>query len=133
MQRINTFSKILCAVILIFQHAAAQDDSKNEFTKINLPDHGKIILKQGDASSVIFETGDHHPTATANISDGVLTINCDDFVEAHITVKELEKIDISGNGKVETEGTIKAKNIELIISGIGKMEMTIEAENVITN
>jgi hypothetical protein len=130
MKRINTFSKILCAAILIFQNASAQDDSKKEFTKIILPDHGKIILKQGDISSVTFETDNHHVTATANISDGVLTINSDDFVEAHITVKELEKIEIAGNGKVETEGIIKAKNLELIISGVGKIEMTVEAEDV---
>ncbi|MEP7168184.1 MAG: DUF2807 domain-containing protein [Bacteroidota bacterium] len=133
MKRVKRFSKILCAVVLLFQNASAQDETKKEFTKINLPDHGKIILKQGDESSVRIEMGKHNADATTDISNGVLTINSDDFIDAYVTVKNLEKIDISGNGKVETDGTIKAKDLELIISGIGKIEMDVEAENVKTH
>ena len=140
MKRLKSFSKILCAVIFIAQNSFAQDtikkvtkDSFGEFTKINLPGRGKIILKQGDASSVSIESGKHASEVTTDISNGMLTINSDDFAEAEVTVKDLEKIDISGSGKVESDGTIKTKDIALVISGIGKMEMDLEAENVTTD
>ncbi len=132
MKRIKTFSGILTGILFLIQNASAQDNTK-EFTKINLPGHGKIILKQGDESSVRIETGKHHATVTTDISNGVLTINSDDFAEAYVTVKNLEKIDISGNGKVETDSSIKVKDLELIISGIGKMEMNLDAENLKTD
>jgi hypothetical protein len=127
MKRIKTFSKILCAAIFMIQNATAQE-AKKEFTKINLPDHAKVILKQGDEPSVRFET--ENGNASADISNGTLTINSNSNVEAYVTVKELEKITIGGNAKVETEGVIKVKDIELNILGIGKIEMNLEAENV---
>ncbi|MEO5570125.1 MAG: DUF2807 domain-containing protein [Bacteroidia bacterium] len=133
MERIKTFSKILCAAILIMQNATAQENHNKEFTKINLPDHAHVILKQGDESSVRFESGKHGGTVSSGILNGVLTINSEFDVEAYITVKDLEKITISGNAKVETEDTIKTKNIELIILGIGKIDMNLEAENVETD
>jgi putative autotransporter adhesin-like protein/outer membrane protein with beta-barrel domain len=133
MKRVQSFSKILLVTIFIIQNVSAQDSTKKEFTKIHMPDHGKIILKQGSECSVRIETGKRPATVTTDISNGVLTLNSDDFVNAYVTVKDLERIDISGNGKVETDSSITTKDLELIISGIGKIEMNLEAENLKTD
>ena len=130
MKRVKEYSKILIVAIFIFQNALAQETIKKEFTKIDLSGHGKVILKQGEESSIKVESEKNNSSDDVTVSNGVLSINSDDNDEVYVTVKDVEEIDISGNGKIETEGILRANDLELSISGIGDMELNIEAENI---
>ena len=50
--------------------------------------------------------------------------------DLNITFKELSELEISGVATLNSTGTIKADNIEINISGSGKVNMGLEAKNV---
>jgi hypothetical protein len=130
MKRVKKYSKLFIAAIFIFQNALAQETIKKEFTKINLSGNGKVILKQTDEPSIRIETENNNASDATTVSNGMLFIDSDDNSEIYVTVKDIEKIEISGSGKIETEGTLKANDLDLVISGIGDMEINTSAENV---
>lgn len=130
MKKIKSFLKIAAAGILISQSALAQENSSSEkdFTKIVIPDHAKVFISQGDASSVRLEM--ENATGNATIDNNTLTIHGAGNIKAYVTVKKIEEIEISGNGSLETEGAIKTDHLSLLISGYGKMELDVEAAKV---
>lgn len=128
MKTAKSFSLIITA-ILMMQHVAAQN-AIEEFTKISLPDRGKIILTQGSESSVRFENESSKVSSSFNVSDGTLSIHSNGNAEAYVTVREIKQIDISGSSSVEAQGTITVNELTLIISGIGKMEIPVKAEKI---
>lgn len=130
MKKIKFFLKIAGAGILISQSVLAQENASSEkdFTKIVIPDHAKVFIAQGDASSVRLEM--ENATGNATIDNNTLTIHGAGAIKAYVTVKKIEEIEISGNGSVETEGAIKTDQLNLLISGYGKMEMEVDAGKV---
>ncbi len=50
--------------------------------------------------------------------------------DVYITVRELEKIHVAGSGRIYGENTIKTREMELDVSGAGKMTLELDASYV---
>lgn len=101
------------------------------FTKISIPDHARVILTQGSEISVKFEADGG--TANAEMNNDELIIHSKEFVTAYVTVVDLKKIEISGNGNVVADSTLKLNDLKIVISGIGKVILPLEAHRLETN
>ncbi|MFI5220054.1 MAG: GIN domain-containing protein [Bacteroidia bacterium] len=121
---------IVTTAALLSQNTNAQD-STAAFTKISIPHRGKIILTQGTVCSASIDK-ENDSESTIQIQNGTLKFHSRENGEAHVTVKNLEEVEISGNGSVEAENTIDTRNLKLIISGLGKIEMPVKAEKINT-
>ena len=110
-----------------------------EFTRINMRGIGKIYINQGKEQKVVIE-GDEISInrITTNVTDGKLVIDVGrDLVEKltagfdffsssdirfHITVKELEELEITGAAEVEVKD-IKAKDLRLKMTGASSVKV----------
>lgn len=121
---------IVTVAALLFQNTNAQN-SAEEFTKISIPHRGKIILTQDTVCSVSIDK-ERDSESSVEIQNGRLKFHSRENGEVHVTVKNIEEIEISGYGSLEAENTIETKNLKLIISGSGKIEMPVKADNLNT-
>lgn len=140
-------SKLILTLLtfLIFQTTFAQRSETRDlpkFTEISLRSGGKIYLKQGNTQKVELK-GDREvlDKVETEVRGGRLSISMkgsgkwfnwsssDDF-EAYITVKNIEGISVSGSGRVTGENKFTADNLDLSVSGSGKMDIETSAKDV---
>ena len=110
-----------------------------EFTSISMRGIGKIYINQGKEQKVAIESDEITINRiTTNVTDGKLVIDVGrDWVEKlsagldffsssdirfHITVKELEKLEITGAAEVEAKD-IKAKDLTLKMTGASSVKV----------
>lgn len=109
------------------------------FTKIAFRVPGKLYLKQGNEQKVVLE-GDKSVLSKieTEVSGGRLNIGRDndnwkmwdwddDKITVYITIKEIEGLSVSGSGDLLGEGTFKAADIDLQVSGSGNLKITVDA------
>lgn len=121
-------SIIIQAVLFCMITAAAAGQTAAQ--KIRIASKGHVIIRQGEPVTVKGEEGEDVSSKYNITSDGWININASESDEIIITCPSVEKIVISGSGKVETDGVIKADDLELVVSGIGKIELNLEANRV---
>ncbi len=127
MKTIKTLG-LMTACVLSSLTMKAQTDMA--FDKIRVSGPAKVTLKQGDATGITMENSNQSIRNIASTtSDGwlVITGSDDDII---VTAKQLTKIDISGSGKLESEDLFKTDAIDLYVTGAGKIEMKLDAQNV---
>lgn len=111
----------------------------SDFNKISLEGHGTIMLEQGEEESIEVEAGenlmeyiltevrgDELKISYRNTPSGLRSFS----VKYYITVKELEKIEVLGSGKVDSS-TITSGEIELLIDGSGNMSMSLDTKKLL--
>ncbi|HEY4655968.1 MAG TPA: head GIN domain-containing protein [Cyclobacteriaceae bacterium] len=108
------------------------------FSQLNFGVPGTLHLKQGATQSVVLE-GDPEflEKIETEVSGGRLTIKSedrwkfwnwgDDKITAYVTMTNIEGLSVSGSGRMIGEGTFRSAEIDLNVSGSGKMEIEIEA------
>ncbi len=129
MKTIKIATLIIAGLVSAFS-AQAQEPLK--FDKIRVTGPASVELKQGDVAAIIIEDSDvsmNIRNIASTTEDGWLVINgsADDII---VTAPSLTKIDISGSGKLESIGVFKSGDIELHVTGAGKMEMNLDAKKV---
>ncbi|HMT29130.1 MAG TPA: head GIN domain-containing protein, partial [Bacteroidia bacterium] len=102
------------------------------FDKIRVSGPASVELRQGEVAGISIEgdnTTQNLRTISNTTEDGWLVISgsADDIV---VTANKLTKIDISGSGKLESEGVFNTDEVELKVTGAGKMDLNLVAQKV---
>lgn len=126
MKTINKVLLVFAAAISVTAATAQQS-----FNKIRISGPGAVTLRQGENAMVT--TGSMTSVAGSfyHINDDqwlVVSGNTDE--EVVIIAPDIKQIDISGIGKLETDGIFKANEIEVRVTGAGKIELNTEATKV---
>ncbi len=105
------------------------------FDKIRVASNASVNLIQGQSATIVMEDESTKDASGYYRIDehGWLIISGNPDDEINVTVQRLEKIEISGTGRLETEGVFNSDSIELNIVGVGKLEMFLQAKTVKTN
>lgn len=114
-----------------------EDRSVKPFHSVNLQGIGKIYITQGSEHSLKIKTDDNIlPQIVTKINNGKLIISSENCIikvtllDIYITMNEIIGLDVSGSGDILTDSKITSKNIKLIISGSGSINLDVEAKNV---
>ena len=112
------------------------------FTEISLRSGGKIYLTQGNSQKVELR-GDRDvlDRVETEVRGGRLSISYkgsgkwfnwteDKDFEAYITVKNIEGISVSGSGRIVGENKFTTDDLDLSVSGSGKMEIETTSRDV---
>jgi hypothetical protein len=111
------------------------------FNRVSVSGSGLVILDQGQEETLKIEAGENiMEYITTEVSGNELKIDYKNMprglrfseVKFYLTVKELEKFVLSGSAKLEGS-KISANELELTISGSGRMAMTLEVESLKAN
>jgi len=109
-----------------------QAQSVPSFDKIRVASNASVILTQGETRSIVLDDEDSRDASryyTVN-NEGWLVISGNPDEDIHITTPDINKIEISGTGNLESEGIFNSPELELLIVGVGKVEMNIVSTNV---
>ena len=107
------------------------------FDAIHLKMSANVVLTQGDVQSVTVEGKPNIiDEIERDVHNGVWDIETDDCVRDignmtfFITVPDLRMVRISGSGDVFSDNTFVVNDLELKISGSGKIDLAFEADDV---
>ncbi|MBN2520681.1 MAG: DUF2807 domain-containing protein, partial [Bacteroidales bacterium] len=112
-----------------------------EFSGVNLGIAGNVYLKQGSPQEVVLEGDeDDLKNIITMVDGGILKIKVDDWMERinnrvniYITIPEINDLSVSGSGDVIAEDKISTDDIELKVSGSGKIKIeTLNARSINT-
>ncbi|MGV3538867.1 MAG: head GIN domain-containing protein [Rufibacter sp.] len=123
---------------------ATEEETRNvgAFTKIGLSFPANVVLRQGATQSLRVE-GDKELLAelVTEVKDGRLSIkskernwnmklNGKQRVNIFITVPKIEGLAVAGSGKITSEDTFKADDLDLAVSGSGSIKLSAKANEV---
>jgi hypothetical protein len=134
-----TWASLLVAIMLLTSFRSVRPAAQREtrpvdaFTEVNLGGAARVVLKQGSPQSVVVEAS---PEALAEfettVSGGQLRLGnrskMGDYkdkgpVTVYITVPSLTALRVSGSGKMEVDGPLKADAMKLAVSGSGNLRV----------
>lgn len=130
-------SAIICAGSTTIAQKKETHDV-GEFSRLNFAVPGMLHLKQGSAQSVVLE-GDPEllEKIETEVRDGRLSIKARDEwrrwnwgsekITAYVTMKDIRGLSVSGSGNMAGEGTLRASDLDLAVSGSGRMDVNVEA------
>lgn len=136
---------ILFSFLFVSSQAFAEIDKRNvpSFSQISLRISGTLYIKQGPVQSVeINAKSSTLEKIETEVKDGKLIIKFEDNhfswrnfesgeILIHVTVPEIERLEVSGSGDIIAEGGIKAGGLGLAVSGSGDIKLaTLEASKV---
>ncbi|MBA9075963.1 MULTISPECIES: head GIN domain-containing protein [Rufibacter] len=121
-----------------------EEQSRNvgAFTKIGLSYPANVVLRQGNTHSVKVEgDADQLKDLVTEVKDGKLNIrtkerhwnmswNNKERVNIYITMPRVEAIAVAGSGKITSEDTFKADNLDLAVSGSGSIKLSARVNEV---
>lgn len=114
----------------------------SNFDEISLGYPAELIIRQGNEYSVELEGDrDDLEDIRTEVRGSTLVIKNDrnggwfNFsvgrsVTIYVTMKDIRRISVSGSGKAETRGKIETGDLDLDVSGSGKIEVSADAEDV---
>ena len=110
------------------------------FSKINLDIDAHVIITRDSVQSVRIEAQPNIlQVLTTNISNGELDISREvritdyKMITVYISMPNLEGVDVSGSGSIETRGTFSPDKIDLSISGSGIINVSLSANEAVAN
>jgi len=116
-----------------------KDFNVSDFNKLSFSGIGKIIIEQADEESLTVEAEENIIDALdINVSGnrlniglkrGFLNIIPTKDIIFHLTVIDLQKIDLTGAGSVTCE-SFETESLEINSSGLGNIEFNLDAENL---
>lgn len=130
---------VICSVIAISGCIGSQNagsgnvvnTSKNVsgFNQVTLGGSGTLIITQGSNESLMIEAEDNiGPNVTAVVSNNELILNQNNTpvptkpVKYHLTVKDLNRIQIDGAGQIQSDA-LNSKNLTININGASQGTM----------
>ncbi len=133
---------ILFSTLVLFSFGQKRTIDMQGFKELSLGVPGTLYLKQGNSESVEIECDDDiFDKIEFKLSGDELIIKKEgnwnwrdgwrrSEVDIYVTMKEIEEISVSGSGTIESQGTLKTKDLRLAVSGSGDMELDIESEEL---
>lgn len=109
------------------------------FSDLELSGVLNVFLEQGDKESVTVETDDNlHEYVIIENRGNTLIIDTQKRISikrkkkmnVYVTVRDIDRLKISGVGNVETSETIRLKDLDLRIKSVGNVNLDIEADNL---
>ena len=130
----NRMLKSILSIILLLATAIAFGQAKEErdvssFTGISLGIAGDLYLTQGGSQKVVVQAEKNLDEIETVVRDGVLRIKTDNWtsrikgVKIWITISEVESLNVSGSGTILAETPIESDELELRVSGSGKIKI----------
>jgi ribosomal protein S17 len=111
----------------------------SDFTKIEISGGYKVVLKQDSSLSVSVTVDDNlQKYVKTTVSGSTLRIENDGNICASgdavviVGVRNLEKIDGSGAVEIRSDGKLVTKDLDIDLSGAGKLNLDLDAANVHT-
>jgi hypothetical protein len=117
--------------------ASAQSDVKEtrevkNFTKVSFGVAGNLYINIGPEFKVVLEGEKKHlDDIVTEVSGGKLVIKKDNWslsmnerITAYVTMPELKGLGVSGSGKAEVKDAVKTDDLNLSVSGSGKIYTT---------
>ena len=140
MKTLTTFLSLVFLANLAFSQKRNID--VGSFSELSLGISANLYVKQGATEKVEIECDDDiFDKIEFDMSGDRLSIrkegrwnwrdgwrNSD--VTIYVTMKEIEKLAVSGSGDIEGEGTFDVEDLELAISGSGGMEIEVEGDEL---
>jgi hypothetical protein len=134
MKRGIILSVFILAIAVSTGFAGSQSDVKEtrnvkDFTKVNFGVAGNLYINIGPEFKVVLEgeKKDLEDIIT-DVSGGKLVIkkenwrfNMNEKITAYVTMPELKGLGVSGSGKAEIKDAIKVEDLDLSVSGSGKI------------
>ncbi len=111
----------------------AQDTTAVElapFTGISIRSYANVFLSQASQQSVRTNTGEISSSSKFRVKDGVLEINGSNLDEIYVSMPVLNKLSISGKGKVNGLTPVTGDIIDIEISGDGKIGMELHVDKI---
>lgn len=142
MKRRIILSLIILAIAVSESFASAQSVEKetrdvSEFTKVSFGVSGNLYINIGSAFKVVLEGEKRYvEDIITEVSGGKLVIkrenwrmnnwrmNMNEKVTVYITMPELKCLGVSGSGNAEIKDAIKTDDLNLSVSGSGKLYST---------
>lgn len=140
MKTLITF--LLTVTIMLPSYAQERTVDVGDFDELSLSIPANLYLKQGSSNSVTIECDDDiFDDIDFDLSGDRLVIERDggwswgsgwrkSEVTIYVTMKNLERLSISGSGQIESDGTLRADELKLSVSGSGDMELDLDAEEL---
>ena len=109
------------------------------FSKLELSGVLNVYIEQGDKESVTVETDENlHEYVIIENRGNSLTIDTRKRISikkkkkmnVYVTVRDIDRLKISGVGHVETSETLRLKDLDLIIKSVGNVTLDLEADNL---
>jgi len=137
MKKLFVLSVVLCITVFTATFSISQSDGKqtrdvNDFTKVNFGVAGNLYISFGSEFKVVLEGNnailDNIETEVTggrlNIRKDNWRLNMNDGITVYITMPALDALSVSGSGKAEIKNPLKADNLDLNVSGSGKVYST---------
>jgi hypothetical protein len=129
----NRLKSVFSIILLLTTLSAFGQDKEardvSSFTGIALGIAGDLYLTQGSPQKVMIQAESNLDNIETDVRDGVLKIKTDNWrqrvrgVKIWITVPEVEGLYVSGSGDILAETSIDADEIDLKVSGSGKIRI----------
>ncbi len=100
------------------------------FTKINILNDAKIILRQDSVCSVRYTGSDKPSDALTSIRNDILNIDGNPDNEINISMPLLQQIKIEGRGTITGVSTFNVEDLNLQIDGDGKIILDVTAKKI---
>ncbi|MEM6829711.1 MAG: head GIN domain-containing protein [Bacteroidota bacterium] len=137
------FKLIFCLSLIGSSLLSAQEKTVDvgSFSKVSLGINATLYLKQGNEEKVTIDCSqEDFAKITFEQSGDRLTIKrkekwnwkSDGFrdVDIYITMKEIERVSLSGSGNIKGKSTLNTEDLDLTISGSGEMDLDVSSDEV---
>lgn len=106
--------------------ASSQDSLTKQlspFTSIHISHTGKVILTQGSDHTWRVDPSDDSEDVKVTVKGKTLSVDAPSAVKVYVTMKEIEELSIGGWGSITSGSPLKSENLQLNISGSGRIEL----------
>jgi hypothetical protein len=109
------------------------------FSELELSGILNVYIEQGDKESVTVETDENlheyiiienHGNSLIIDTQERISIKQKREMNVYVTVRDINRLKISGVGYVETAEILRLKNLDLIIKSVGNVTLDLEADNL---
>lgn len=132
---------LICILTTFALSAQKRTVDVGSFSEFSLGIAGNVYLKQGDDEKVEVDCSDEtFEKLEFNVGADRLTIRRKDRngwsswrtsnVDIYITMKDIERLSVSGSGEINSENTINTDELRLDVSGSGDMDLDVESSEV---
>lgn len=136
---------LLIAVLFSFSAEAQKKETRKvgSFDYVSLGVSGDLVITQGKSNSLVLEgDADDLEEIETYVKDGKLKIrnesnswfgNDRDKVKIYVTLVNFKGASVSGSGKITNSNNLKGENVNLSVSGSGKIEIYVESKTLDTH
>jgi len=125
------FTTIFLAFTVSISAQTKDERTVDKFTSIGMGIHGDLYLSQGSPQKVVLEADeDILKKIVTEVKNGTLKIKFSEYnirtrspVKIWITISEVDGLYLSGSGSINAETAIKSEEMELKVSGSGKINI----------